>query len=429
MHLVIAFTQVLLLWGIYYSVARKISLFGFAYSVLYFFACFAFLTRLSVFMIIPFFFVYSLLKKFSISQSIFLSVYSASVALILTNFVEQTFMIFVSDQVFKEYNDIFTIISLILPIFLHYIVTKIYRIDWRLLNRNNEYIQKKIISPLNIIISLIFIIFLGVYFYEFYYNRQDIDSSRYLVFFLIFIFFGIETFISQKIDRYFQHELQEIKDKQIQQLGSYTSEIEAMYQTLRGFRHDYLNIFLTLKSSIKAGDITEIRQIYGEMENSSSMDLTTAVDFSDLSNVKNSALKSVLYWKLTEAKKDHIQVELEIEEVIDDLEVDLIDLVRMISILIDNATEEAKKTAEPMLKLALFKKDETLMLVIQNNTNETNIPLGKIFNANFSTKKNHQGIGLYNLKKIVDSYDFVELDTEVSNNSFTQIISINEEQL
>lgn len=48
-----------------------------------------------------------------------------------------------------------------------------------------------------------------------------------------------------------KRELDELKDFELQNIENYANKIEEMYQGLRRFRHDYLNILLSMDQAIK----------------------------------------------------------------------------------------------------------------------------------------------------------------------------------
>ena len=50
--------------------------------------------------------------------------------------------------------------------------------------------------------------------------------------------------------------------------------------------------------------------------------------------------------------------------------------------------------------------------------------MSKIFKAGFSTKGKNRGLGLSNLKDIMNNYSNATLDTSIENNRFIQNITI-----
>lgn len=59
-----------------------------------------------------------------------------------------------------------------------------------------------------------------------------------------------------------ENEIQELKDKQLADLGRYSRHVESLYKEIRSFRHDYTNILISLNEAIKEEDIVAIQTIY-----------------------------------------------------------------------------------------------------------------------------------------------------------------------
>lgn len=51
----------------------------------------------------------------------------------------------------------------------------------------------------------------------------------------------------------------EAKQKALQDLQDYTHNLEVMYNSLRSFKHDYVNILLSLSGYIENGDMDELK--------------------------------------------------------------------------------------------------------------------------------------------------------------------------
>ncbi|MDR1568355.1 MAG: GHKL domain-containing protein [Streptococcaceae bacterium] len=424
--------QIFLVWSVYYGISKqKISVLGVLSSILYFSIAATLLGNYSMITIFPFFYIYSKhVREPNMKQlTFFYSIYTASVSLLLLNFPSLFFYEFSSSTVLEGHALIFGIISIVLAVILHYIALRLFKIDMKLLKNEDEFIKKKIIAPLNRVLLFCLFLFLVVYFYESYFVRESpiAEYSKYVFFIFFFMFISIMAYISDKLRSYLQLEVQRSKDQQLQQLDLYTNEIELMYQTLKGFRHDYANILISLKESIDSREINQVKKVYNDILISANLKLvnqTEHTNINELSNIKNSALKSVLFWKLTEARKNNVEISIEIKEAIVDLKIEILDFIRIISILMDNAIEAASKCSKPLLELAFLKDGQNVIVIIRNSNSMMNIPIGRLFEADYSTKGADRGTGLFNVKTILATYNFASIDTEVSDNLFTQTITI-----
>ena len=74
-----------------------------------------------------------------------------------------------------------------------------------------------------------------------------------------------------------------------------------------------------------------------------------------------------------------------------------------------------------LLDVDIIKKDEYVSIIIENNFFGETPKIHNIFKEGFSTKATNRGIGLFNVKEIIDKkYPNVLLNTSVDNNTFIQ---------
>lgn len=423
--------QIFLLWSVYYGIAKpKISLLAVGAFIVYFSLVFALFKIYGVTLILPYIFFYTIFTQGYQRKRLafFYSLYTTFISLLLSNFIAIALTEFVSEATTDQFILLFLILSMVLPIALHYFALYLFKIDINILKEEDEFVTNEIIRPMNYILIICFITLLVIYGVEMYFADSIVsDFSNYVMLILLFMFLSIMGYISNKTGAYLQLQVQRSKEKQLEQLSLYTKEIEAFYQTLKGFRHDYANILISLKESIDSGEIRQIRTVYDEILLSANLKLVREAkntNINELSNIKNLALKSVLFWKVTEAKENGVNIHIEVKDPIEDLQMDILDVVRILSILMDNAIEEAKKTPQATMNLAFLKETNHIVIIVKNSRSKTSIPIGRLFEAGFSTKGSSRGMGLYNVKKILSSYPFVDMDTEISEDSFTQRLTI-----
>ena len=71
--------------------------------------------------------------------------------------------------------------------------------------------------------------------------------------------------------------------------------------------------------------------------------------------------------------------------------------------------------------------DLETVIVIQNSCNIAMNPSEDLFELGFSTKGRNRGIGLNNVKEILDKYENIILETEMEDSTFRQIIRFKRE--
>ena len=242
------------------------------------------------------------------------------------------------------------------------------------------------------------------------------------VYFLLFICF------INLLDRKLLQELQEQvvlqKEIQLQNLSNYSQQVEGLYQEIRSFRHDYVNILSSLKIGIDQKDINLVSQVYDSvLKNSGEKLKGKRFDVAHLRNINDLALKSLLLSKLSEAQNLSVPVSLEISEQFSIKNMEQIDFLTITSILLDNAIESA---AEGGIAVCFLEDTEwnKLVMIVKNSTLEREIELRDIFKRDNSSKGEGRGIGLANVRRILKSYPNVCLKTTSKNYIFTQILEI-----
>lgn len=145
------------------------------------------------------------------------------------------------------------------------------------------------------------------------------------------------------------------------------------------------------------------------------------------SNVINEpAIYTLLCNKYYLAKSYHIDVEMEFQIDFSKLEIQMYDLARILGILLDNAIEAAKHCQEKRIGMHFYVERGEHILQISNTYDGETVNVEKIFEKGFSSKKkptNH-GLGLWEVKQILNQYDNLELYTHQKENVFCQELSI-----
>lgn len=216
-------------------------------------------------------------------------------------------------------------------------------------------------------------------------------------------------------------EIQELKDRQITDLGRYSRHVESLYKEIRSFRHDYTNILISLNEAIKEEDIVAIRSIYHEVIADSDRKFYDGkYDIARLSNIQNPAVKSLLSSKMLEAQKKGIAISVEVDAEIEPPALELIEFITILSILLDNAIDAAEQCVNGNIVFAYFQEYDRKIIVVENTTVEDKVSTSHIFEYGHSTKGDNRGIGLANVKTILDNYPKFSISTNSSNHRFVQ---------
>ena len=232
-------------------------------------------------------------------------------------------------------------------------------------------------------------------------------------------------FLHSKITDEIDRELKEQKDNQLQNLEKYSSHIESLYEEIRLFRHDYINIITSIKSGIELNDIASIQNVYDTVLSKTVKDFSDRkYDIANLSKIENTALKSVLSAKLLEAYNKGVEIAIEVDGRQDLYSFELLDFITIISILLDNAIEATLLSKDPEINIAIFSHNDRFYFIVENKTKEESVNRNNIFKNGFSTKGEERGIGLYKVTQILDKYPSASIRTQSFSYVFRQTIEI-----
>lgn len=241
--------------------------------------------------------------------------------------------------------------------------------------------------------------------------------SGYL-FVMLFLLLAVHCSYQEKMQT-------EAKQKAMQDLQDYTHNLEAMYNGLRSFKHDYINILLSLSGYIANRDIDELAQ-YFETKIFPTKALIDQGDYklNQLGNIDVLEIKSLLSAKMIYAHESGIDVTIDIPCRVDNFPMNTVDLARILGIFLDNAIEAAPLAEQPQAGLNIIRHEAGVSITISNSFQDQGAVLHKLKQKGFTTKTGHQGIGLSNARKIISSYDNALLETSMLNGRFTQHLEL-----
>lgn len=222
-------------------------------------------------------------------------------------------------------------------------------------------------------------------------------------------------------------EIELTKEAQLQNLLEYTLQIEKLYNELRHFKHDYKNILISLEYCLDHDDLAGVKEIYQNaiVPTKSVISLELQI-IGQLQNIGDPALKGILSNKLSLALSKKLKVTCEVpEQIFLDSRISQLDMVRILSCLIDNAIEAACESSNKLLSVAFFEHNNEQIIIIRNSTKEKMIPLQSLNKSGFTTKKTgDHGHGLTNIRCILNNYPFITLTTSSNEYVFQQEITI-----
>ena len=362
-------------------------------------------------------------KKYEKSKGIFISLLFSLLYHSSNNFISVTLSSITGDEFALEYNNYFVIFVLILTYLVIKIVISYFHLEFKYFDKDYLYpFFKKVFFALVLLHSVSFIS--DIVSTTHHLNSFGSILSTIVFICLLLIFFAMN---SHKVQ--VEKEIA-LKQKKFEQkyLQTYTDEIVGLYNEIRGFRHDYAGMLVSMQMAIDSEDLQEIDRVYNEVLVKANQKLRSEkYTYFDLNNIEDSALRSLIAQSIVYARNNDVEFTLEVKDVITRLSIDLLDLVRIMSILLNNAVEGAADSYLKQMEVAVIKMDFETVIVIQNSCKITMTPSENLFALGFSTKGRNRGLGLNNVNEILDKYDNIILETEMEDNTFRQIIRFKRE--
>ena len=256
------------------------------------------------------------------------------------------------------------------------------------------------------------------------YMARNTTMLIYVALMIVYLIsMSVITFVvANNMKKEMQYENRKIE---LENLKEYNSNLEAMYNDMSGFRHDYTNILTAMSGYIEEKNIEGLEEFFYKKIvplNSEMNRKNNRIGL--LQNIHITEIKGLIASKVIRAQELGIDVLVDIVEPVDKIDMDIIDLSRTIGILLDNAIEAAIECEKSWIKLTFIQKENFVLLVFINSCVERTPQIYQIFEKGFSTKGDNRGLGLYNLKEIVNKYHTISLDTKADKGEFTQVLQI-----
>lgn len=229
-------------------------------------------------------------------------------------------------------------------------------------------------------------------------NDQGLLSSEIAIeiSFYIILFIVLNFHLFMNIAR----ELQEKNKLQLE--NNFKPMLDEYIHKLRANEHEYKNHINAIYSIIQVSNEHEIK----ENINNYIGDIKENNYLNNLLYVDNTILKAVLYSKMSLAEEMGIEIKHDIKSNLNGIPLDDMDLVVIISNLLNNAIEEVQGLEGQWINVDISERakgkiKEYTIGVSNSISNGDQIKLDYITDKGASTKGEHRGYGLYNIKKLI----------------------------
>ena len=195
----------------------------------------------------------------------------------------------------------------------------------------------------------------------------------------------------------------EIK-KSLEEYEKYSAVISKLLEDVRRRQHDFKNHLNTIYSLALVSDEKNLKETIAQYMDS----LNTSMENMDkVLQIDNTVVTAILYNKINEASKKDIEFKYAIQG-FSTFPFKDYELSEVLNNLLDNAFEAVLNSKSDLKRvfLNIGYLEENYIIEIGNTGERIEFnDVGKIFDLGYTTKKGeNRGYGLYNVKKIVESY-------------------------
>lgn len=212
--------------------------------------------------------------------------------------------------------------------------------------------------------------------------------------------------------------------QQLHNAEEYNKTLQILHDNIRGFRHDYNNKIATLGGYIKDNDIEGLKNYYDELEKECIK--TNQLHMLNPNIINNPGIYSLLTTKYNLADEYDIDFNIDVMLDLNTINMKMFDFTKILGILIDNAIDAAKECNKKTINIS-FRNDEKnnrQLLVIENTYLDKEVNIDKIFDKGVTSKKDHTGLGLWEIRKILKRNNNLNLHTTKDEKYFTQQFEI-----
>ncbi|WP_455583385.1 sensor histidine kinase [Lactiplantibacillus pentosus] len=273
---------------------------------------------------------------------------------------------------------------------------------------------------------ILFIAVEGIILLSFYKKiTATIQVPLIIAFFIMMIMMLWQMYFF--ISSYTKKQAADYQAQQNAQLNDYLKSVERQYLELRKFKHDYKNLMLSLQDSLTNGNSPEQTEYFKELIAQSAVE--TSLDSGKIVKVQhlgNETLRGLIVQKFLDAQAQGINLTVELNTENFVIHHELVDIIRIVGNLLDNAIEATQATADKQIICAFNTLNGTKEISVRNPTNQK-IDANKVFELGVSTKGAQRGFGLSNVHQLVAQHRNFFLDMNSQDSQVVMTLTVVEE--
>lgn len=206
----------------------------------------------------------------------------------------------------------------------------------------------------------------------------------------------------------------------------YNKTMESLMGELKRFKHNYNNMLVVINGYIKLKQWDGLSKYFSEIiETTNNFEQNGNIS---LLNIKSAGILGILTSKIEYAKNNKIVIKTLVYDEIKEVDMKISELCEVLGVLLDNAIEEANVCKNDKCVDIIIEKENGYVSFIVENSITKKVDIKEIFKDGYTTKGNGHGTGLHIVKKIIEKYDNVVLNSAAKNNKFIQELVITEKR-
>ena len=243
-------------------------------------------------------------------------------------------------------------------------------------------------------------------------------ALTFLNFTALFVYFFIVLFSLTKTMKL------QITTRDLENSESYNTTLSYLYDNVKAFKHDFDNMVFIIGGYVENNDINGLKTYYKSLKKDCERVNSLALLNPELIN--NPGIYNLLISKYKKANENNIEIHLEYFFDLAKLKMPIYDFSRILGILLDNALESSKESEEKQVNIMFrdSQRNNTQIISIENSYSNKDVDTYMIFEKGQTSKENHTGMGLWEVKQILNRNNNVNLITTKDRIYFNQTIEI-----
>lgn len=319
------------------------------------------------------------------------------------------------------YDAVYTpIFRLIIMCFIYFVMFIIYLVCQKFcLNISSLDILDKHSKILLIINSILGILSIGMQYYliGFYSDNLPLSITLFSTFTLL-IYFVISFYSITRTTKL------ELARQDLEETKLYNKTLQILHDNMRCFKHDFNNIIQAIGGYIQSEDIDGLKKYYKQILEDCHKENNLAVLSPKVIN--NPAIYSILASKYHLADSKGITIHFDILLDLNTLNMKIYEFTRILGILLDNAIEASSECDEKIINMVIKNEENKhrQILYIENTYTNKDVDTDKIYEKAFTTKPHNTGLGLWEVRKILNRNTNLNLFTSKNDKFFSQQLEI-----